>query len=137
MSKILPRSSDVSAPYWKGCKLGELRLQQCTACQNIQFYPRIMCSGCHQQSLVWITASGRGVIASFTVVRRGVSEHYPTPYIVALIDLEEGPRMMSLIVDVDVETETVAVGKPVKVAFEAWSDEIAMPVFHMVGGDQA
>lgn len=134
MSKILPRPTDTSEPYWQGCRERELRLQKCNACQQVQFYPRIMCSFCQHQSLDWIVASGRGEIASFTVVRRGVSEAYPTPYIVALIDLEEGPRMMSHVVGVT--SDAVAVGDAVKVDFEDWSDEIAMPVFRVITADQ-
>lgn len=135
MSKILPRPTDTSAPYWQGCQQGELRLQQCGACQQFQFYPRIMCSRCQHQALGWKVASGRGRIASYTVVRRGVSEAYPTPYIVALIDLEEGPRMMSHIVGVD--AESVVVGDHVRVGFEKWSDDISMPIFYLVTDSQA
>ena len=133
MSKILPRPTDTSAPYWQGCQQGELRLQQCDGCQHFQFYPRIMCSRCQHQSLSWVAASGKGRVASFTVVRRGVSDAYPTPYIVALIDLDEGPRMMSHVVGVD--PESVAVGDDVRVSFEDWSDEITMPVFQVVGAN--
>lgn len=133
MNRILPRPTEASAHYWQGCRAGELRLQQCNDCQQIQFYPRIMCSQCQHRSLNWVVASGRGEIASFTVVRRGVSEAYPTPYIVALIDLEEGPRMMSHVVGSD--AESVAVGDHVMVAFEDWSDEIAMPVFRLTPVD--
>jgi uncharacterized OB-fold protein len=134
MNKILPRPTETSAPYWQGCRERELRLQKCNACQRLQFYPRIMCSHCQRQSLGWIVATGRGEVASFTVVRRGVSEAYPTPYIVALIDLEEGLRMMSHVVGID--PESVAVGDLVKVEFEDWSDEITMPVFRVVSADQ-
>jgi uncharacterized protein len=130
MSKILPRPTETSAPYWQGCQQGELRLQKCNACQQVQFYPRIMCSHCQHQSLDWVVASGGGEIASFTVVRRGVSDAYPAPYIVALIDLEEGPRMMSHIVGAD--PVSVAIGDAVLVEFEEWSDEITMPVFRVV-----
>lgn len=129
MNRILPRPTDVSAPYWQGCRARELRLQKCTACQYVQFYPRIMCSQCHHQSLDWIVATGKGEIASFTVVRRGISEDYPAPYVVALIDLEEGPRMMSYIVGDD--AGSVTIGDAVTVDFEVWSEEITMPVFRV------
>jgi len=134
MSKILPRPTKTSEPYWQGCREHELRLQKCSACQQVQFYPRIMCSRCQHQSLGWIVASGLGEIASFSVVRRGVSEAYATPYIVALIDLEEGPRMMSHVVGAT--PDSIAVGDAVTVDFEDWSDEIVMPVFRVVNADQ-
>jgi uncharacterized OB-fold protein len=63
-------------------------------------------------------------------VRRAVSQAYDAPYVLALIDLAEGPRMMSQVIDVDIDTMTV--GIEVSVAFEAWSDEIDMPVFRPV-----
>ncbi len=129
MSKLLPRPTDTSAPYWQGCAEGELRLQKCVSCARVQFYPRILCSHCQSRTLDWIVASGQGRIASFTVVRRGVSDAYPAPYIVALIDLAEGPRMMSHIVGAD--AESVAVGDDVSVEFARWSEEIAMPVFRI------
>jgi uncharacterized OB-fold protein len=69
-------------------------------------------------------------VASFTIVRRAVSQAYDAPYVLALIDLAEGPRMMSQVIDVDIDTMTV--GIEVSVAFEAWSDDIDMPVFRPV-----
>jgi uncharacterized OB-fold protein len=127
MNKTLPRPTAVSAPYWQACHEGELRLQRCLDCNHTQFYPRLFCTECQGDSLEWLRAEGTGTIASFTVVRRGVSEAYPAPYIVALIDLTEGPRMMSHVVDVD--PEAVAVGHRVAVHFAAWSQDIVMPVF--------
>ena len=75
--------------------------------------------------------SGKGTIASYTVVRRAVSEAFTAPYVIALIDLVEGPRMMSQIVDT--EPEALAVGQTVSVAFEAWSEDIKLPVFKLHG----
>ena len=93
------------------------------------FYPRTHCDQCHSADLVWRTASGAGHIASYTVVRRGVSADFEAPYIVALIDLEEGPRMMSQIIEAD--PEALAVGLSVTVDFAAWSEEITLPVFRL------
>jgi len=75
--------------------------------------------------------SGKGTIVSYTVVRRAVSEAFTAPYVIALIDLVEGPRMMSQIVDT--EPEALTVGQSVSVAFEAWSDDIKLPVFKLHG----
>ena len=73
--------------------------------------------------------SGRGHVASFTVVRRAVSSAYEAPYIVALIDVEEGPRLMSHIVGIEPEDPRLVVGAAVSVEFRDWSEEISMPVF--------
>ena len=106
---------------------GELRLQFCLDCERFQFYPRIICSHCASERLEWRAVSGRGQVASFTVVRRGISRAYEAPYVVALIALEEGPQMMSAIVGA--EPEVVRVGAPVAVQFESWGAEQVLPVF--------
>ena len=130
--KILPRPTAVSEPYWEGCRHGELRLQRCKSCGKSQFYPRILCSHCGAQDLEWHPASGKGRIASYTVVRRGVSAAYEGPYVVALIDLAEGPRMMSQIVEVSGDEVSLEVGAEVSVSFMAWSEEFTAPVFRLV-----
>jgi uncharacterized OB-fold protein len=128
IAKILPPHTELSRPFWEGCGQHELRLQHCANCDRFQFYPRIICSQCDGDALSWLPVSGRGRIASFTVVRRGISRAYEAPYIVALIDLDEGPRMMSSVVGC--EPESVAVGDLVDVQFEAWGEDYLMPVFH-------
>jgi uncharacterized OB-fold protein len=125
--KILPPDTELSRPFWEGCSESQLRLQHCSDCDRFQFYPRIVCSHCDSDSLSWRAVSGRGSVASFTIVRRGISRAYEAPYVVALIDLEEGPRMMSNVVDC--EPESVAVGDAVDVKFEAWSSDHTLPVF--------
>ena len=129
MDKTLPPLTPLAMPYFDGCKAGVLRLQQCGECQQFQFYPRTICSYCTSEKLQWQDASGNGVIASFTVVRKGVSAAYEAPYIVALIDLAEGPRLMSTVIDAD--PEDVAIGLPVSVDFAQWSEDISMPVFRL------
>ena len=130
MERILPRPTEFSAPYWAGCREGRLLLQYCRSCESHQFYPRSLCSHCHGDALEWRDSSGQGRVASFTVVHRGVSEAYPAPYVVALIDLEEGPRMMSHVIDV--EPGGLSVGDRVAVEFQAWSDDVDVPVFRVV-----
>ena len=129
--KIQPRPTALSEPYWQGCEQGELRMQFCTACQRYQFYPRAFCSACGASTLAWRALSGRGRIASFTVVRRAVSSAYEAPYIVALIDVEEGPRLMSHIVGIPAEDPRLCVGAAVAVEFQNWSHAVVMPVFRL------
>ncbi len=130
--KIQPKPTAVSAPYFEACRDGELRLQQCVSCGLHQFYPRIICSHCGADDLRWQAVSGRGRIASYTVVRRGVSAAYDAPYIVVLIDLAEGPRMMSQIVHIDADDARLRIGASVCVEFQAWSEEIDLPVFRLL-----
>ncbi|MGI9285103.1 MAG: Zn-ribbon domain-containing OB-fold protein [Pseudomonadales bacterium] len=125
----LPTLSPVSAPFWEGCQIGELRLQKCSSCTHVQFYPRMICSQCLSDTLTWTVATGGGVIASYAVIRQSVSKAYATkvPYIVALIDLVEGPRMMSLIDEE--EPGQVSIGDAVHVAFRQWPGDMILPVF--------
>lgn len=127
--KHFPRPTPETQPYWDGCREGRLLLQCCAGCGAHQFYPRSMCASCDGETLEWVQASGRGRIRSFTVVRRPVSKAYAaqTPYIVALIELAEGPTMMSNVVDCT--PEEAVIGLPVEVVFEQWSDEISVPMF--------
>ena len=130
LQKVLPPETEVSRPFWEGCKAGELRMQHCSSCDRFQFYPRIVCSDCGSKELEWLPVPGRGVIASFTVVRRGISRAYDAPYVVVLIDLAEGVRMMSSLVGA--EAESVSVGAAVQVEFEDWGQGYRLPVFRPV-----
>ncbi len=127
MERVGPPPSALSDAFYAGCREGRLLLQWCGDCRRWQFYPRILCSHCGGRDLHWQAASGRGRIAAFTVVRHPVSPAYEAPYVVALVDLEEGPRMMSHIVGCD--CDSVEAGAAVTVRFDAWSESLTMPVF--------
>lgn len=129
MDKFLPRPTPESAPFWQGCRDHKLLLQYCVACGKHQFYPRVICANCMSEQLEWREASGRGTVETYTIVTRAVSDAYAAdvPYIIALITLEEGPRLMSNVIGCDVES--VKCGLAVEVVFERWSDEITMPKF--------
>ena len=130
--KHFPRPTPETEVYWQGCRKHELLLQCCTQCNEFQFYPRIICTKCTSENLEWVKATGRGRVLTFTIVRRAVSEAYAAdvPYVVALIQLDEGPKMMSNVVQCD--PETLVVGSPVQVVFEDWSDEISVPQFRPI-----
>lgn len=108
-----------SAPYWEGARQGKLLLQRCRDCGTLRFFPRYLCTACGSERTEWAEASGRGAVHSFTIVHRAAFPEFQarTPYVVALIDLEEGPRMMTNIVGGD--ALDVAIGDAVVVAFEA------------------
>jgi hypothetical protein len=136
VERTQPPVTTLTEPYWEGCRAGELRLQRCSNCGKHQFYPRTLCSHCGGRELDWVAAAGGGRIASFTVVRRAISKAYQSPYVVALIDLDEGVRMMSTVIDA--APDTVRIGDAVTVDFAAWSDAISLPVFRLAdnGGSQ-
>ncbi len=88
-----------TAPYWEGVSAGELRLQRCGACGLAVFYPRAVCPHCGGDRLSWFTAAGTGTVYSYTVVHRAFGEFAAqAPFTVALVDLDEGVRMMTRIV---------------------------------------
>lgn len=130
--KFIPRPRPETAAWWEGCRHHELLIQSCTKCGHQQFYPRIICTACMSESLEWTRSAGRGRVLTFTICRRAVSEAYAgdVPYVIALIQLEEGPTMMSNIVECD--PDSVATGMLVEVVFEKWSEEITIPQFRPV-----
>ena len=130
--KHFPRPNPETEAFWEGCRKHQLLLQRCVECSEFQFYPRIICTNCTSKNLEWVKASGQGKVLTFTVVRRAVSEAYAAdvPYVVALIQLDEGPTMMSNVVRCT--PETLKIGSPVQVVFEDWSDEVSIPQFRPV-----
>lgn len=127
--KNFPRPNPETTAYWEGCRKHELLIQRCSHCGEYQFYPRILCSACMSEHVEWVQAAGCGRVLTFTIVRRAVSEAYApdVPYVVALIQLEEGPKMMSNVIQCN--PDSVVVGMPVEVVFEDWSEEITVPKF--------
>ncbi len=134
MSERFPKPAPVATPetepYWEGCRKGELRLQRCAACERIQFPPRRYCAGCLSDDLAWERASGRGQVRSYTIVRVPMSPAFAdeVPYAVALVELEEGPSLLSGIRGCDLED--LRIGLPVEVEFEARGDSARIPYFH-------
>jgi len=127
--KPVPRPTEETRDYWEGCRRGELRLQRCSECRRVQFPPRRFCSSCLCARLESFAALGRGVIRSYSVVRHPLSPAFAgdVPYLVALIQLAEGPTMMAGLRGCT--PDTVAVGMAVEVEFEARS-ETHVPYFH-------
>lgn len=124
----LPAPNPDSAAYWAGAKAGKLMLQRCRACGATWFLSRYLCASCWSDQVEAVEASGRGRVHSFTVIHRAPSAAFAgqVPYVVALIDLAEGPRMLANIVGAG--AREVAIGEPVKVTFEA-RGEGALPQF--------
>lgn len=93
-----PRPDGVGQHWWNGTRDEQLLLQSCTACGAVQFYPRTLCTSCKATRLKWIEASGYGSIHSFTTVHRRAYAELEVPYTILLVDLDEGPRMLSRLV---------------------------------------
>jgi uncharacterized protein len=103
--------------FWDGTARGELRLRKCDDCSSIIWYPRAFCPACSSQKTSWITSSGRGTIYAFSITRKGAGAWAEKgPYVIAYIELEEGPRVLSNIVGCPVDS--VSIGMAVSVVFE-------------------
>jgi uncharacterized OB-fold protein len=127
--KLVPGVTPLTQPYWDGARRGELLLQRCSTCGHRWHPPLPLCPACHSDSVAWEPASGRGHVYSYTVVYHAthVAMADKVPYIAALIELDEGPRVLTNLRNC--AEEDAYVGMPVRVAFEALTDEITLPQF--------
>ena len=128
MSRSVPVPTPETAHYWEGARAGELRLQRCDDCDHVYFPPRPFCPGCSSRAVSVFTASGRGALASYVINERP-HPSFDGPFAIALVALEEGPRMMSNIVDCEQTPEALELDMPLEVRFEKLSVEISLPVF--------
>ncbi|MCO5090945.1 Zn-ribbon domain-containing OB-fold protein [Bosea sp. (in: a-proteobacteria)] len=131
---ILPEISEEGKPFWDGCQDGELRIQRCDDCSRIQWFPRSYCRNCQSGKLSWSKGSGHGKVYSFTIVYRPMLPTMAVPYVFAIVELDEGYRMVTNIVGC--EPDQVRIGMPVEVMFEHLTDDdgatIALPKFRPV-----
>lgn len=115
------------ATWFDYCQRGELRIQRCRACGGHVFYPRFACPTCLSTDLEWVRASGRGVVHTFTVQHRaGPDYEGPLPFVIAIVELEEGVRMLSRVV---ADVDAVRIDMLVAVAWAKLGDDFQMPVF--------
>ena len=118
-------------PYWDATAEGRLVLSRCAACQTLIWYPRAFCPACGSTTVNWVEASGRGTIYSFTINRMGRADlpeyRGAGPIVLAYVELEEGPRIMTNIVECD--PESIRIGQAVEVVFHDTGQGSALPRF--------
>ncbi len=119
-------------PFWEATKQHELRYQVCNACGGVVFYTRRHCPHCMSFDLRWEQSKGKGAVYTYTVIRQIGHPVFKAraPYAVALIDLDEGFRLMSHVIAEEVET--VSIGQRVRLDWEDY-DEVSLPVFRPIG----
>jgi len=128
----LPELNSLTRPFWDYCKTHELRMQFCTLCGSWVWYPKAWCPKCgRREGLEWRRLSGRGSVYSFTVIRQ-VIDNAPSfskdvPFVIALIELEEGPRLYSNLTGA--KPEDVAIGDKAEVYFDDVTAEVSLPKF--------
>ena len=118
----LPQPSPLSRPFWDGARSRELWVQRCRSCGSHIFYPRYLCPRCSSSEIEWVRASGRGTVFTYTVARRPTHPAFAdrVPYVIAVVELAEGPKLTTNIVDVD--PDDVAIGLAVEASFEDVGD---------------
>lgn len=131
---IVPKPDALSQPYWDGVRQGELRIQKCAQCGQAWHPPLYLCPHCHSAKVDWVAASGRGVLYSYTVVHHAahVAVADRVPYLVALVTLAEGPRVVSNLLNC--ERSQVRIGMPLRLAFQEIAAGIWLPQFEPDGG---
>jgi hypothetical protein len=115
--------------YWEGAARGELVLQRCRACGGVQHRPRALCAACLGGALEHFVASGRGTVHTFTVTHQNQAPGFrdACPYVLAWVELEEGPRLLTNVVGCG--PGALRIGLPVRVEFAASEGEYPVPVF--------
>lgn len=125
-ARPLPRPTALSQPHWDGCREGVLRVQRCGACGAYVFIPQPLCTTCGSDGVTWVASGGHGSVYSFSVVHRAPHPAFATPYLVAIVSLDEGFEMLA---NLECEPERAAIGMRVRVAFRAVDGAIALPHF--------
>ena len=132
-AKFAPLPTPETVPFWEGCAAGELRLQRCLRCVEFYFPPRAICPKCWSADVEWEVVSGRATLHSYVISHRPAPGFAAdAPYPIALVKLEEGPRLMSNIVEIDNVPEKLVLDMPLEVTFEE-RGELTIPQFRPAG----
>ena len=137
---LLPDLRDpTTAPFWEGCARGELLVQACASCGLRRMPPRPMCPRCRSLDIDVVELSGHGTVYSFSIIHYPPTPFFDYPVLAVLVDLDEGIRIVSNLVDVDPETidGTSLVGARVTVDWVRADGDAELPVFRLVGDDSA
>ena len=131
--RALPVPTPATQHFWDGTQAGELRLQRCDSCGKNYFPPRPFCATCGSRSVSVFKASGKAVLWSYVIHHRAVPGFTP-PYAIAVVQLAEGPRMMTNIVDCPQTPEALQLDMELEVVFAAQTDKITLPLFRPAKG---
>jgi len=128
-----PKPTPETQHFWDGTKAGELRLQRCDDCTKPYFPPRPFCPACGSRHVSIFKASGKAKLHSYVIHHRKVPGFTP-PYAIAVVELEEGPRMMTNIIDCPQTPEALVLDMDLEVAFTPMDDDITLPLFRPAKG---
>jgi uncharacterized OB-fold protein len=128
-SKPLPHLDEENRPWWEAIKRHELYVQKCRACGNLRYYPRVQCTSCLSPQTEWVRCSGRGKVYTFTATFQNQAPGFreSLPYIMAYVELDEGLKMLTNLVEC--RPEEVKIGMPVEVVFADVTPEVTLAHF--------
>ena len=127
----LPTITPETRHFWEGTRAGELRLQRCAGCSDAYFPPRPFCPRCGSTDVGVFRASGRATLYSYVIHHRPAPGFVP-PYAIAVVQLAEGPRMMTNIVQIAQTPEALQLDMALEVVFERINEEVSLPLFRPV-----
>ena len=127
--KPLPKINADNAPFWEGCRQHELKFQQCSHCKHIRWPPSHLCPRCHETAINWLISKGVGKIYTFAVYHAAFHPGFKAelPYTVAVVELDEGPHILTNIIGCP--PEKVTCDMPVQVTWEEIEEGICLPKF--------
>lgn len=136
--KPIPSPSPDAAPYWQGAREHKLVIPYCPACAAFFWFPRPFCPRCFSWEIEWRQASGRGTLYTYAIQYRPQMPGFETelPYVTAIVELEEGPRLMTNLVGVTPDPKVIRCDMAVEVVFADVNDEITLPKFRPVSEAQ-
>jgi uncharacterized protein len=133
-TRARPKPTPETQHFWDGTQAGELRLQRCDACANVYFPPRPFCPVCASRKVSVFKASGKAKLYSYVINHRPAAPGFTPPYAIAIVELDEGPRMMSNIMDCPQTPEALELDMKLEVTFEKLDDKITLPQFRPAKG---
>jgi len=131
-AKALPKATPETQEFWDGLKRHELRIQKCQDCNEFYFFPRPFCpkAGCRSSNVEWETVSGKGKLHTYVISHRGFGPWAEdAPYVIAVVELDEGPRLMTNIINVEPEPENLKPDMAVEIVYADVTDEVTLPHF--------
>ena len=131
-TKPIPKATPETQEFWTGLRRHELRIQYCNECLRYYFYPRRFCpyQGCRSDNVIWETVSGFAKLYSYVISYRGFGGFEDDiPYVIAVVELNEGPRMMTNIINVDPEPKNLIPDMPLEIVFDDITEEVTLPKF--------
>jgi uncharacterized OB-fold protein len=132
-AKPLPHIDEEMRPWWEAAQRHELYIQKCRDCGDLRFHPRALCTNCMSSRAEWVKCTGRGKIYTFTVTRQNASAGFrdSLPYVLAWVELEEGVKMLTNIVDCP--PDQVKIDQRVEAVFDDVTPDVTLVKFRPLG----